>query len=644
MIQPSNEKIDFPTFENFPIDSIDHKQKNSLKVIDLNNNEELNFDEIVQSINDFINAQISIENLIYFPQDNLNMMILSLKANDIYNIIKDQLINFANKIAIEIISLDSSSEIASKWHITGKIISNISHYFNIFTVGKEPYLKILYNTFNKQFSEQTHLIGILHDSIIDSFNNERIQWFSIDCSNLLINCNLFNANLIINELDLNFNTMHQIDTFIQINHSLIPSDKIFLFLDYLVSKVSDFSQFFAEVPQNWKYISSLYEIYNHKENTDDFISKFTSLVKSQFTIFNTFQIFDEIHSLASTNLMFVIKNIATTLFNSQNDTFSILLANYIHITFISLKQPISDKRLSLFDEFGQLSNGLFIRYHCHNLLHRLLNYQTITFDADERFSKIVDHHHITAIINDFKYKQMTIDEFENPSQLLSFSLFNNEFFSDQSFSNPDFPPQFSYIAKSFQDYYSKRFKRVKIRWNFSLMRVTFKVLNISGLKYVKCNGIIALILLKLAEKAATQQKSIKSEDLEKELKISEEEVSNSVEALNTFSLINLDEEKSISLATSLPDTINEQIVIPFIPKFAGVPNQTMVNTAQLEAMITRYVKLHPGQTKEEVFEQLSAFPNFSFTDEEYFNSLRMLIKKQIISPLDSSKVLKLTYS
>ena len=170
-----------------------------------------------------------------------------------------------------------------------------------------------------------------------------------------------------------------------------------------------------------------------------------------------------------------------------------------------------------------------------------------------------------------------------------------------------------------------------------------KVLNIPQLKCVKCNGIAAIILIKLSQKVKTDQKSMKIEDLCKELDLGEQDASNSIETLNTFSLIKINNDHSISLNENPKDIIDECIIIPSIPKFVGVPNQTMVNTIQIESMITRYVKLHPGYTKEEVFQQLSSFSSFTFTEQEFYNSLRSLIKKQIISPLDSSKSLKLTY-
>ena len=336
--------------------------------------------------------------------------------------------------------------------------------------------------------------------------------------------------------------------------------------------------------------------------------------------------------------MFVIRNIATTLFNGQNEMFSILLANYIHTTFMSLKQPINNERLNLFDEFAQLSNGFFIRYHSHNLLKRLLNYKRVVFDADERFSLICGHHRIIAIINDFKNKQKIVSGFSNMSQILTFSVFNREFFSNKIISTPKFPEFFSRAAQSFQDYFIKNCKNTKFIWDFSLMQVTFQVLNIPPLSTVKCNGIAAIILIQLSKK-----ESMKIEDLCKELSLNDQETTETIESLSTFSLVKYNVDHSVSLNTDIKDAIDDEIAIPFIPRVFGVQNQTMVNTMQIEALITRFVKLHPGLPKEEVFKQLNSFSNFSFTEQEFINSLRSLIKKQIISPIDSSKALNLTY-
>lgn len=637
--QVSEGKIEFPPFENFEINSVDHFQKSCPNIFDVDI-VEFNIDEIIQMINCFLIEQLSNENLIYFPQEYLNMISFSPKAKDIYNIVKDQLCIFAQKEADAIISLESISEIANKWNDINKIISNISHYFNIFIVGQESFIEIVFSEFNKILSEKSELIQILHSTISDSFNNGTIQWFSIDCSDLLIKCGLFNSIIVINNLDINIETMEQLDFFVQTCHSLIPPDRIHDFFNFLTEKITDFTQFFVEVPTNWKYISSLYEIYDYKKLYDDFISKFTELVKSKFTAFNPFQIFDEIHSLGSTNLMFVIRNIATTLFNGQNEMFSVLLANYMHVTFISLKQPISNDRLILFDEFAQLSNGLFIRYHCHHLLKRLLNYNSVVFDADERFSKIFDQHHVIAIIDDFREKQRIVSEFQNSSQILTFSVFNYEFFSQQIESTPKFPNFFLKAVQSFENHFKKHCKNAKLIWDFSLMHVTFKVLNIPFLKCVKCNGIDAIILIRLAK----NKKSMKIDDLCNDLSLCKHEITDAIESLNTFSLVNYNEDKTISLNTDLIDVIDEQIVIPHIPKVFNVANQTMVNTMQIEAMITRFVKLHPGLPKEEVLNQLKSFSNFAFTDQEFYNSLKSLIKKQIISPLDSSKALNLTFT
>lgn len=638
----SDEKIEFPPFENFQIDSINHFKKGTPKIFDLNN-EEFNYDEAFQIINDFISEQLSNEDLIYFPQSYLNIAAFSPRANEIYENVKEQLIDFGHKRADDIINLNSITEISNQWNYINKIHQNISHYFNIFTLEKDSFSTILYSLFNEIFSEKSDLIQLLHSSIIDSFNNGIIQWLAVDCSDLLIKCNIFDSMFIIDNFNVKLDNMENLDLFFQVFHSLVPSDQVFHFLDYLIEQIQDFVPYFAEVPQNWKYISSLYEIYDYKGCIDDFISKFTELVKSKFTAFNPFQIFDEIHSLGSTNLMFVIRNIASTLFNSQNDMFSILLANYIHTTFISLKQPISNDRLFLFDEFAQLSNGFFVRYHSHNLLKRLLNYKNVVFDADERFSKICGQHHISAIIDDFKRKQKIICEFPNESQILNILIFNHEFFADQPVSSPKFPNFLMSNIKLFQNFYNERYKSIKLTWNFALMQVKMKVLNIPQLKCVKCNGIAAIILIKLSQKVKTDQKSMKIEDLCKELDLGEQDASNSIETLNTFSLIKINNDHSISLNENPKDIIDECIIIPSIPKFVGVPNQTMVNTIQIESMITRYVKLHPGYTKEEVFQQLSSFSSFTFTEQEFYNSLRSLIKKQIISPLDSSKSLKLTY-
>ncbi|OHT01577.1 hypothetical protein TRFO_07456 [Tritrichomonas foetus] len=626
--------IEFPPFESFQIDTIKHFRVNTAHFQDLYL-DDYDYNQQINMVEDILTKQIENDTLIYFPKDEFNVLSFSPKSQEIYQLVKSFVDDFSNKTTEEILNFQKHQEIASKWHQSNNIIKNISYIFGCFVKDQESYQSLFYSNFEKNIESKKELIQFLHQSIVDSFNNERIPWFTIDCSDILITCNVFDINFIIPQIKLSFNTLQEIHNFVQMSHSLIPSQYEHHIYNFLNQKISDFSVFFNEVPQNWKYISSLFEIYEANENVKDFITKFTVLVKSRFSLYNPFQIFDEIHSLVTTNFMFVIRNIISTLFSRENELCSILLANYIHVTFMSLKHPIDDERLFLFDEICQQSNGLFIRYHCHNLLKRLLLYKSLTFDADERFANICKRKHMTTIINDFKKNQQIIQSFNNPSSILTFSLFHYEFFVSSPETTLFFPKEFEPIVQSFEKFILTPGKSTK--WNFHLSQVTLKAINIIDLNIVKCDAVVASILLSLSKNGPSTQ-----EEIMKDIGITANDLNEKFESLKAFSLIEYNQNKYSINQT--PTSINKQINIPFIPKISNVDQKSVVQSIQLEAAIVRYVKIHPNQLKETVYQHLkSLFVQYEFTEKEFIDSIGNLIKKQILSPLECFQTLNLTY-
>ena len=651
-------RVEFSPFKTFEIDSVT-QIKNNATIIKNADSYMFPFDEKISSIFEFFEKQIRSEDVIFFPQDELNVISFSPESKKVHDLVKEKVLEFSQNSAKNLVNIVKYNDISQLWHSQTSIMKNVSYYFDRFFVNDESQdglFGIFYSECKNLFSANKEFISLLHQSVVESLNHNTIYWFSVDCADILSKCGLFDISIVIRDIKVEFNSLQTLDSFVRFSHHLIPYQYHNDILGYITNSIADFSTFFEEVPNEWKSISTLFEIYEYKNEINDFIARFTNLVKSKFTLYNPFKIFDEVHSLVSTKFIYVMRNIIATLFTHDNETSSILLANYIHVTFSSLKEKISDERLFLFDEFSQQSNGFFVRYHCHNLLRRLLFYKSVIFDADERFAHICNNQHMLSIVNDFKKQQQIIQKFNKFQSLnfqLHFSIFNSEFFSlhtdncmelfgtnmnsEKSIALASILPDgFLSMITSFETYVTKEISPYKkIKWNLELSHATLKAINIENLNFVNCNGKIAIVLLELSKLSV--QNVITKDDIYVPLKsiIDETEIDEIINILKSFSLITIDPNShNISINNSL-NIDGGQINIPSIPKINDMPQNNIVNGIHLEAVVARYVKLHPNQPRNDVYNYIKPLINFEFTEKDFLDAISSLIRKQILSPLNT---------
>lgn len=632
------DNINFPLLKEF-LNDIQPISDGANTNLDSKNNLE-DFEIECQTVKLYVQEQISKKYLIFMPHELLNLLSFSHRSKEIYLFIKDSLIKFLQDLFHDFNYSQDPIEISDIWCLAQSVVKNICHHFSSFVQSQKSYENIVNSEFRSFLSTQEGILIALHNRISEAFNSQSMTKYTQNSANLLNHCELLNPDKIIPKLTFTIENVHQLSEFMNFLHELIPKNFYQPFYQYILSKDPPLPQFLSEIPQNWRNISSLYEIYHYKNQEQEFIHGLDSLIRTHCTTFNPFQIFNELNSLVSTKFMCVIRLLANQFFTNQNETFSILLASYIHVAFKSLKKPISDDRLFLFDELSQMSNGYFIKHHAQNLLKRLLNFKDFTFDADLRFAKMSNNHHIISIIEDFKNHQNQISTFPNPSPILTFSLFYSQFFYEKrNQSSLRFPKELLPTISAFESYMGHAYPKKKLNWDFTLMKVSFNISNSTGLNKLACNGQHALFLIALSEQ---QNRAISLKQLMTDYHFNENEARESILVLAKFSLIKFNEENEMIELNNSSNAINNKIKIPLIPRIRDSEQSTTIDSIRIEAAITRFVKIHPNLKKEDVYSKLQEIPGFSCSEDEYYNSLRNLIKKQIISPLDSHRFLRLT--
>jgi hypothetical protein len=334
--------------------------------------------------------------------------------------------------------------------------------------------------------------------------------------------------------------------------------------------------------------------------------------------------------------------------NTSPDLAARLLAEQIDREFVNrlyVGRSTFEQLIAIFRMLN--AKDVFEAYHHLLLSRRILMLKHRVATSDEIFLNELtiqcgpDYvRRFTIIFDDFQQSLDVLEKFKATIQ--SPALFRALVLSKAVWPNVDpkcgsVPASLQPLLSSFAEFYHSQFMNRRLQWNLEFARVKLSVRDGNSLKKFRCNGIVAVVLLALADaplmgiNEISKATNLESGDVEEVLKLL---MSKRAGKLIVFT--HRQYRVNVNISTN-----NEEVSIPLgfptLPQTEACTTSTIENNrgSQVDAAAMMLMKQEKSMEKEELKRRLKEIVPFRL-DEELFEKRMARLAQILYLKLDQS--------